>query len=203
MGFNDHPKVDDNSKRSEESVNVLRPLFSRKNGFIFREEQPDYGVDVDVELVINNEEASSLKFAIQIKSKNELKITTEQNEKLVSLSFDVSRIGYLAKRLPAYGLVVAYDEKTKTSYFGYVEDIVARLDNHPHRAGWREQVSTTILFPPVILTNDVVHQIHKKMVLRHENHAKLIAGVFCFQSKKSISPSISKFNGIQLPVKPV
>ena len=36
MAFNDAPEVDENSKASEESVNVVRTLFTKKNGpFLF------------------------------------------------------------------------------------------------------------------------------------------------------------------------
>jgi hypothetical protein len=174
MGFNDFPNVDCNSKRSEESVNALRPFFSRKNGFIFRDENPDYGVDVDIELVINGQDASSWMFAIQIKSKEKLKVITEHGEELISLKFNVSRLAYLSKRLPAFGLIVTYDEKDQLSYYGYVEDIIVRLDNHAKRTGWREQESVNILFPPIKITIDEVEKIHQKMVQRHENHNRLV-----------------------------
>jgi len=175
MGFYDHPIVDNNSKRSEESVNVLRPLFSRKNGFIFREENPDYGVDVDVELITDDQNVSSWKFAIQIKSKEQLKIITERDEQLISLPFEVSRLGYLSRRAPAFGLVVAYGETDRVYYYDYVENIISRLDNHPNRVGWRDQETVNLLFPLVLITDQEVAAIHKKMLTRHENHARLIS----------------------------
>lgn len=174
MAFDDAPQVDLNSKRSEESVIAVRQFFNQKTGFIFREEAPDYGVDVDVELIVNGKDASSWKFAIQIKSKKQLTCNIENGEELISFSFEVSRIGYLSKRIPAYGIIVLFDEAQQIGYFDYVEAIIARLDNHPNRTGWRGRESVTILVPKQILTKESVADIHLTMVNRHENNLKLI-----------------------------
>jgi hypothetical protein len=53
MSFYDDPVIDDNAKRSQESVHFVKGLFSEKNGFVYREENPDYGVDLDVELMVD------------------------------------------------------------------------------------------------------------------------------------------------------
>jgi hypothetical protein len=73
MSFYDDPIVDDNSKRSEESVNAVISLFTRKNGFITRPDNTDYGVDLEAELILEGKGASSQKFPIQIKSAIQVK----------------------------------------------------------------------------------------------------------------------------------
>jgi hypothetical protein len=175
MAFTDAPEVDDNSKASEESVNAVRAFFTRRNGFIFREETPDYGVDVDVELVVKEKDASSWKFPIQIKSKKSLTIIKESDEELISFPFMVSRLGYLSKRAPAYGIIVVFDEEQQQCYYDYVDAVIARLDKHQQRVGWRTQKSVSILLPLQLIDSGSLVSIHQTMVTRHENHEKLIA----------------------------
>lgn len=175
MAFNDAPEVDENSKASEESVNAVRTLFTKKNGFIFREETPDYGVDVDIELVVEEKDASSWKFPIQIKSKTKLNLIGEEDSEFISFPFVVSRLGYLSKRAPAYGIIIIYDEDAKICYYDYVDAIIARLDNHPQRVGWREQKSVSLLVPLQKIDLTALADIHETMVARHENHQQLIA----------------------------
>ncbi len=176
MTFHQAPEVDDNSMRSEESEIAARGWFKRSNGFIYRTEEPDYGVDVDVELIVNGKDASSWKFPIQLKSTSQLQIITTQQELFISLQFKVSRLGYLAKRLPAYGIILIYDDETKLGYFDYLDEIIKRLDEHSERAGWREQQHVNILIPLQIVDDNALVQIHRKMVERHERHEQLIAG---------------------------
>lgn len=168
MGFYNDPIVDENSKRSEESVNAVKSLFTRKNGFISREEIPDYGVDFDVELS-TMEGATSKKFAIQIKSTILVKSVVYNKDLFISLQFKTSRLGYLARREPAYGIIIIYDETSQTCYYDYVEDIISRLDGIDARDGWREQESVAILIPFKIITIPELQLIHKKFMVRHEN----------------------------------
>jgi hypothetical protein len=125
MAFNDEPTVDANSERSEESENMLRLLFNKKAGFIYREEKPDYGVDVNIELV-DSRGATSKVFPIQIKSTSALTIVTHSQATYASIEFKTSRLGYLCRRTPIFGLITIYDEATKRTYFDYVDDIVTR-----------------------------------------------------------------------------
>ena len=173
MAFYDDPVVDENSKRSEESVNTARGLFTRKNGFILREENPDYGVDLDIELILENERASSKKFAVQIKS-TETITTIGKNKDQISLPFATSRLGYLSRRSPAYGIILIYEEITQKCYFDYVEDIIGTLDNTPGRDGWRDQDSVNILVPLNELTTEHLQALHKKFINRHNNHDLMI-----------------------------
>ncbi|MBS1502522.1 MAG: DUF4365 domain-containing protein, partial [Bacteroidetes bacterium] len=173
MAFTDAPEVDENSKASEESVNAVRALFTQRNGFIFRQETPDYGVDVDVELVVKEKDASSWKFPIQIKSKKSLSLIDDG--KFITFPFITSRLGYLSKRAPAYGIIIIFDEDAEICYYDYVDAIIARLDEHPQRTGWREQKSVSILLPLQTIDLTALAHIHETMVARYENHQQLIA----------------------------
>lgn len=174
MGFYDDPVVDDNSKRSEESVNVVKSLFTRKNGFISKDETPDYGVDLDVELILNQKHASSYKFAIQIKSTIAVKIVDYGSVPYISFPFTTSRLKYLAKRAPSYGLITIYDDTTGKCYFDYVEEIIKRLDEHPQKKEWRNQDQVNILIPSIVLTAELLPQIHQKFQIRFENNRALL-----------------------------
>jgi len=174
MGFYDDPVVDDNSKRSEESVNAVKSLFTKKNGFISREEFPDYGVDLDIELILSESRASSKKFPIQIKSTGAVKTALYGDDTFITLEFKTSRLGYLARRPPSYGIVVIYDEATSTCYFDHVEEILKRLDETDSRDGWRERANVNILIPFNKLNSAELPGIHEKYRARHENSRLLV-----------------------------
>ncbi len=93
MAFTDDPKIDKNAERSEESVLFVKQLMNLKTGFLCREEHPDYGVDLDVELKNETEGVSGKQFAIQIKSTESVKVINESGDKYVSLKFKTSRLG--------------------------------------------------------------------------------------------------------------
>lgn len=61
---------------------------------------------------------------------------------------------YLARREPAYGIIILYDEASQVCYYDYVEEIVKRLDDIDTRDGWREQESVTILLPKKVLNEN-------------------------------------------------
>lgn len=174
MAFTDDPHVDFNSKRSEESVHTATGFFTQKNGFISRTEYPDYGVDLDVELINKTSGATSKKFGIQIKSTSEIKTVTHNNEVFISLPFKTSRLGYLARRIPTYGLILIYDEKEQITYFDYVEEIILRLRDIKENDSWKEQESVSILIPKQKLDIDSIKAIHEKFSQRFENHSNLI-----------------------------
>ena len=116
MAFNDDPIVDNNSKASEESVLEIRKLLSREHGFLSREELPDYGADLDIELISKDKSgATGKKFAVQIKSSSSLSFIS--NKEYVSFSFKTSRLGYLCRRTPGFGLIILIDwRKTFPEY---------------------------------------------------------------------------------------
>ena len=106
MSFYKNPKVDEYAKASEESVLAVRAIVCKRNGFIVREEVPDYGVDLEVEMIINADNATGKKFAIQIKSCQNISTVSKKKQKFVSYEFETSRLGYLSRRPPAYGLII-------------------------------------------------------------------------------------------------
>jgi len=174
MSFSDNPIVDIASKNSEESVNAVRSSFTLKNGFIRRKDDPDYGVDEDVELIIENQ-ASSKKFAIQIKSVAKANFIENDGIKYITLQFKSSRLGYLCRRPPAYGIIIIYDDSTQVSYYDYVEEICNRLNNRSNNDNWKEIDKPTIHIPITnILNQDSLEKIHQKMVDRHINNQFLL-----------------------------
>ncbi len=173
MAFNDNPTVDDNSSKSEESVLKVKSVLTQKNGFICREESPDYGVDLDVELV-ENKESTSQKFAVQIKSSTSPKfINSKKGERFISFEFKTSRLGYLCGRPPAYGIIIMYDDSTKTIYFDYVEEIMKRI-TEIRPDDWKAQKSINIHIAPNVLDDESAKKLHKKMLAKHENHILLL-----------------------------
>ena len=63
MAFNHRPIIARSSERSEESVQAVRHFLSQKNGFISREDLPDFGIDLQVEL-IENSRATNNRFVV-------------------------------------------------------------------------------------------------------------------------------------------
>jgi hypothetical protein len=173
MGFYDSPIVDPSSIRSEESVTCIKSIFSRKNGFIARDETPDYGVDLEIELIHDSQNASGNKFSIQIKSAISTSIINEG--KYISLPFETSRLGYLCQKTPAYGLIVLYDSETKNIYWDYVEEIYQRICDEKKDDKWRQQEDVNIHFPAENLLNEHATKcIHTKMKKRFSNLSRLI-----------------------------
>ena len=173
MSFNDNPFVDNNSTKSEESVIKVKTILSQKNGFISRLELPDYGVDLDVEL-IESKTAASQKFPVQIKSSSNPKyIDVPEGNSFISLEFKTSRLGYLCKRAPASGIIVIYDDTTQLAYFDYVEDIVSRI-NKSRTDDWKSQKSINIHIPLRILNEASAQDLHTRMLTKHKNHELLL-----------------------------
>jgi|AntRauTorcE11897_2_1112592.scaffolds.fasta_scaffold05734_3 hypothetical protein len=145
MAFSDNPIIDSNSKASEESVLYVKGVLSQKNRFISREEHPDFGADLDVELITEKNGASGRKFAVQIKSSIDLNYLS--SDPYVSFSFKTSRLGYLCRRTPGFGLIVLYDSKTGVAYFDYVEEIYNRLIDEKGDDNWKYQKYVNIHVP--------------------------------------------------------
>lgn len=129
MGFCNNPIVDIYSKTFEESVIATKRVFSQKNGFLVREENPDKGVDLDVELLIDNQ-VSGFKFAIQIKSARKLQTIQKEGSTFIRYNIKASRLGYLCRRSPGFGLIVVYDTQEQQLYYDYVENICSIMGEH-------------------------------------------------------------------------
>lgn len=173
MAFDDLPSIDKNSERSEESVHAVKGFLTRKTGFICREEFPDNGVDINVEL-ISSQGATSNIFAIQVKSTQEVTIIQEAGINYVSIEFKTSRLGHLCRRPPAFGIVTIYDEEAKTTYFDYVEDIVKRITHLRGNEEWKQQEKVNIRLPLNKLDVTSVSVIHQWMTNRFEDHGMLV-----------------------------
>ena len=170
MAFNNNPIVDENSERSEESVSLTKQVFSRKSKFITREEFPDYGVDLDIELMNESSEATARKFAVQIKSTKSAKFVTIDDTKYLSLPFKTSRLGYLARRIPVSGLIVVYDEFHSKLYYDYAETIISRINGERNSDNWKNQESVNIHIPlENLLDGDSVNSIHNKLTHKFKN----------------------------------
>jgi hypothetical protein len=186
MGFYDNPKIDKSRERSEESVIETKKLFSLKNGFVSREENPDLGVDFDVELLVS-QQASRKKFAIQIKSSETFKKITIKDCEYLKLSFGTSRLGYLTRNSPGLGLIVLYEETEKLLYFDYIESIIKRIAEFKDNSNWMEQEETTIYVPVENkLDEEAIRLIYNRYLQVHNNHDLLLS----LYSEKFNLPSI-------------
>lgn len=174
MSFIENPKIDLSSERCEESVNKTRSLFTRKEGFILREENPDCGVDFDVEL-IENREATRRKFAIQIKSSKEFKEKIIGEKSYLSLDFYTSRLGYLSRNTPGLGLVVIYDESRNLLFYEYIEEIIERINETKGNSDWLVQEKVRIFIPiNNVLDRGKIENIYKKFQQTFKNYELLL-----------------------------
>ncbi|WP_461629809.1 DUF4365 domain-containing protein [Labilibaculum euxinus] len=179
MAFNDNPIVDDYSKNCEDSIIAVKNLLKQKNGFICRTVVPDFGIDEDVELNLFNEItgkydiASNKHFSLQLKSidKNDKdKFVTKNDKEYIKLQFETSRLGYILRRPPAYGLVIIYDVREELLYFDYCENIYYRLNDLHGDDKWKNFKKPLIYIPTKnILDKSSIVNIYNFMVDRHKN----------------------------------
>jgi hypothetical protein len=179
MAFDDNPTVDDYSKNCEDSVLAVKNLLKQKNGFICRTVAPDFGIDEDVELNLFNAEtgkydkASNKHFSLQLKSidkDNKDKFITKNNVKYIKLQFETSRLGYILRRPPAYGIVIIYDVREELLYFDYGENIYSRLNDIHGDDNWKKSEKPFIYIPTEnILDQNSIVGIYNFMVDRHKN----------------------------------
>lgn len=175
MSFNDNPIIDSSSKASEESINATKRIFSQRNDFICREEHPDKGVDLNVE-IIQDGEASGLMFAVQVKSVQDIRMVNINNCEFLSFPFKTSRLGYLCSRLPGLGLIIIYDDRNKTLYYDHVEEIYKRIMLDKNDESWKEQETINIHIPEENKLNvENAKIIYDIMQRRFINYKKLLA----------------------------
>ena len=173
MAFWDEPIVDENAKKSEELVNAVKSLLTRRHGFISRVEEPDYGVDLNVELM-DQSGATSQMFPVQIKSTAKVILVERDGEAFAPLVFKTSRLGYLCRRAPVSGIIVLFDDATATCYFDYVEDIVARLNAQHGNQDWWPQETVTIQLQAQPLDLTALPTLHQKFTQAHHRHQLLL-----------------------------
>lgn len=168
MSFSDLPIVDNSSINSELSAIELISKLNQASGFICREDVPDKGCDFDVELIINNTEASNWRFALQLKSILHPNYIDEGN--YISYSFETSRLGYLTRRQPAFGIIVLYSVQDKRLYFDYVDCIYDRLVKERDNDDWKKNDKVNIKIPTSsYLNEDTIKNLHSTFVRRFEN----------------------------------
>lgn len=184
MAFDDDPIVDNNAKNSDESVLFIKSIFSKKNGFICRTDQPDFGVDELIELIRwndtskNFQKATNKRFVLQLKSLeriSENNLVKKSNKDFIKISFKSSRLKYLLQYSPAYGLVVIYDVSAAKAYFDYAENIYKNLNDFNQGETWKSKEKPTIYIP---IENEFdtgsLKNIHDFFTKRHENADRLI-----------------------------
>lgn len=175
MVFLDYPTVDESSKASEESIIIVRSIFTRRNGFILREEKPDYGVDFEAELVEDLTKATGRKISLQIKSKKKINIIRKEKTRFISIQFSTSRLGYLCRKLPAYGIIIIYDDNRKICYYDFAEEIISRITLQRGNDKWKQNGKVNINIPANnILNNEAIKEIYQKVKYKFENLDRLI-----------------------------
>jgi hypothetical protein len=175
LSFFDNPEIDCSSEASEESVIATRKLFCQRNGFLAREENPDKGVDLDVELLLDKQ-VSGFKFAIQIKSVQRIDKIKKNDKQCLRYPFKTSRLGYLCRRKPGLGIIVLYDDETKELYYEYVENIYAKITDERGDDSWKNNEIVTIRIDEGnLLDGTSINNIFKTMKTRHLNFSSMYA----------------------------
>lgn len=173
MSFFDNPEIDLSSEASEESVHATRQFFCQRNGFLTREEIPDKGVDLDVELIVDKQ-VSGFKFAIQVKSVQKLEKVKKESKEYVRYSFKTSRLGYLCRRTPGVGIIIVYDDENKLLYYDYVEKIYNRIMDEHNGDSWKNNKTVTIhVDENNVLTAKSAESIYEVMKRRYANFVSM------------------------------
>lgn len=168
MALSDLPLIDAPSKNAEESENCVKQFLNQNTGFLCRNEVPDKGCDLDVELILDGKNTSGWKFAIQIKSCEELKIINDGT--YISFSFKTSRLGYLLRRIPAYGYIMLYSVKEDKCYYDHVAKIYDRLMEERAADDWKDNEEINIHIPTLnILSENTAQEIHHSMSKVYQN----------------------------------
>jgi len=160
MSFIDLPKVDRSAENSENSILRLKSLLNLQSGFILREDVPDYGCDFDAELIIDQGNASNLRFPIQLKSVE--KLNTISNGEYISYSFETSRLGYLMRRIPAGGIIVIYSVEQDQCYFDYCDRIYENIMEEKQSKEWFNNAKVNIHIPVAnLLDQSAIETLHQ------------------------------------------
>ena len=163
-----------------------------KNGFNSHivDGSKDYGVDIYCELIDKNGATGNI-FPIQIKSSGKTHYVYKNSVKYFSLSFLTSRLGYLCRHIPSYGIIVFYDESDDILYYDYVWEIYNRIRLEKKDESWKQKTNVTIHFPEHNQVKSDLKIIHKTFINRFINTNTLIeehGGDFDIPSIDSIKP---------------
>lgn len=174
MAFDDHPKITKPFLNSDDSVKALTGILTPVAGFILRPDVPDFGCDFDAELISEKENVTNSRFPIQLKSVENISFV--QNGKYISYAFKTSRLGYLIKRIPAFGIIVIYDVQSKISYYEYADEIYVRLMDERDSADWKTNEFVNILIPAGnVLNQTAAEELHKIFTYRFAQGALMQA----------------------------
>jgi hypothetical protein len=167
MSYFDSPIIDPSSRNSERSERRVRDFLNQDAGFILRPEVPDKGCDFDAELILDQRKASSWKFAIQLKSIEQLQLVHEG--KYISFSFETSRLGYLMRRIPAMGIVILYSVEEHKCFYEYVDVIYTRLMEERESDEWKNNDKVSIHIPYINgLSLETTGKIHSTFTHRFQ-----------------------------------
>ncbi|MCK7559401.1 DUF4365 domain-containing protein [Chitinophaga sedimenti] len=128
------------------------------NGFIARQELPDFGCDYMVELC-EDMECTGNKFPVQHKSIATPKIIGKG--KYIAYSFKTATLNYLLAHRPYAALIVVYDTGNDISYYTYVKDAYLRLRDHDPKGLWKMNETVKLHIPTAnILDATAIKSIH-------------------------------------------
>lgn len=170
MAFDDLPQIDVPSEHDDEAKNRLLGILSQKAGYIPREQIPDKGTDYLVEL-IEKRLAKNCHFAVQLKSIEAPSLISNGN--IISYSWLTSRLGYMMRYTPIYGLLVIYDVASQKLHFEYVEKIYQKLMDHEND-DWKKNNRVNVHVPVAnVLDINSASSIHRTFLNRFTNLSKM------------------------------
>ncbi|RYZ88664.1 MAG: DUF4365 domain-containing protein [Proteobacteria bacterium] len=172
MAFDDNPQVDLASIHDEKASLQLQLLFYRGAGFIARTQSKDMGCDFKVEL-IENSRATNWSFDIQLKSIEKPNFIS--GGQFLSFSIKTSRVGYLVRNAPIYGLLVIYDVGADVFYYDMVDKLYSRLMHERESETWKANDEVSVHVPCLNKLDKwalgAIHEkfLHRFMALRAMN----------------------------------
>jgi len=170
MAFDDLPQIDASSEHDDEAKNKFSGVLSQKAGFIPREQIPDKGCDYFVEL-IEGRSARNWHLGVQLKSIENPSLIS--NGDFISYPWLTSRLGYMMRNTPIYGLLVIYDFFSQKLYYEYVEKIYLKLMEREND-DWKKNNQVNVHVPVTnVLDASSVATIHEIYLKRFTNLSKM------------------------------
>lgn len=180
MSFEELPKIASSHVLSAESARALKSVLGLPR-FIVRDEVIlDYGCDFGIELGIDNE-ASNFRFQIQLKAQEQGVYVDDG--KYLSIEMQPSRLHYLL-RGAGKGVVVGYDRENRRLFYGWVDRLVAALDEEGPE--WRDQATVRVrLSTTNELTEAAAEVIHTSVIEHCRRQLDRESRPFEFRSAQS------------------
>jgi len=157
--LDDYPKRTSEHIGESESIQAIRHLFKDPHFLIRKEEENDYGVDLEIEvqLPVNKEgtQPTNIRFHVQLKS------STKDANKDDSYSYPVDRtnLNYLLNS--PRSLYVFYSRESSKCYYRWAENVLVEYEKTG--ANWRKQDSITVRFADLLDMSAVI-SIHAQML---------------------------------------